>query len=181
MNNEVQLISDGDGLAVIGNPAAVERFLVSEGLQSRDLGLPRLRSVLSTGAGTAQAGSEIAALSGRWVKLTEDSAKAIKKYDLMKGSESHVSRAVAMDNNKTKKILEIVKPGSSGSMLTNPAMLAGAAGLMAQLAMQQTMDEITDYLAAIDESRRRPSGPEGRRGGGHDRCRVRHRGGHDHP
>ena len=36
-------------------------------------------------------------------------------------------------------------------MLTNPAVLAGAAGLMAQLAMQQTMDEITDYLAAIDE------------------------------
>ena len=30
-------------------------------------------------------------------------------------------------------------------------MLAGAAGIMAQLAMQQTMDEITDYLAAIDE------------------------------
>ena len=36
-------------------------------------------------------------------------------------------------------------------LLTNPAMLAGAAGIMAQLAMQQTMDEITDYLATIDE------------------------------
>ena len=29
MDNEIQLISDGDGLAVIGDPAAVERFLVS--------------------------------------------------------------------------------------------------------------------------------------------------------
>ena len=28
MDNEIQLISDGDGLAVIGDPAAVERFLV---------------------------------------------------------------------------------------------------------------------------------------------------------
>ncbi len=36
-------------------------------------------------------------------------------------------------------------------MLSNPAVLAGAAGIMAQLAMQQTMDEITDYLATIDE------------------------------
>jgi hypothetical protein len=35
-------------------------------------------------------------------------------------------------------------------MLTNPAMLSGAAGIMAQLAIQQTMAEITDYLAAID-------------------------------
>jgi rRNA processing protein Krr1/Pno1 len=30
-------------------------------------------------------------------------------------------------------------------------MLAGAAGIMAQLAMQQAMNEITDYLATIDE------------------------------
>ena len=44
-----------------------------------------------------------------------------------------------------------MKPGTVGSMLTNPAMLAGAAGIMAQLAMQQTMQEITDYLAVIDE------------------------------
>jgi hypothetical protein len=35
--------------------------------------------------------------------------------------------------------------------LTNPAMLAGAAGIMAQVAMQQAMDDITDYLAKIDE------------------------------
>ena len=52
MDNEIQLISDGDGLAVIGDPTAVERFLASEGLSSKDLGLPRLRAVLGTG-GTA--------------------------------------------------------------------------------------------------------------------------------
>ena len=38
-----------------------------------------------------------------------------------------------------------------GALLTNPALLAGAAGIMAQVAMQQTMDEIIDYLATIDE------------------------------
>ncbi|MFS4488180.1 hypothetical protein [Dietzia kunjamensis] len=37
-----------------------------------------------------------------------------------------------------------------GQALASPAMLAGAAGVMAQMAMQQTMDEITDYLAVID-------------------------------
>ena len=47
-------------------------------------------------------------------------------------------------------ILEFINKPGAGSMLTNPAVLAGAAGLMAQVAMQQTMDEITDYLAAID-------------------------------
>src|SRR5205814_7290575 len=34
VDNEIQLISDGDGLAVIGDRAAVERFLVFEGLSS---------------------------------------------------------------------------------------------------------------------------------------------------
>ena len=49
MDNEIQLISDGDGLAVIGNPTAVERFLASEGLPSKDLGLQRLGSLSAPG------------------------------------------------------------------------------------------------------------------------------------
>ncbi len=56
MSSEIQLISDGDGLAVIGDRAAVDRFLVSEGLPSRDLGLERLGSVLGKGAALVQAG-----------------------------------------------------------------------------------------------------------------------------
>lgn len=149
MNDEIHLISDGDGLAVIGEQAAVDRFLASEGLAGRDLGLERLGSVLSTGAAAAQAGSGIAAGSGRWVKLTEESARALKKYPLMKGSKSDLSRAVLTENGKIKGLLELAN--THGSLLSNPAVLAGAAGVMAQLAMQQTMDEITDYLATIDE------------------------------
>src|SRR6185369_7093775 len=49
------------------------------------------------------------------------------------------------------QIRGFVQFAGPGSFLTNPAILAGAAGIMAQVAMQQTMDEITDYLAAIDE------------------------------
>jgi hypothetical protein len=149
MDDDIELISDGDGLAVIGSPTAVERFLVFEGLPSKDLGLPRLGSALSAVAGAAQTGSEIAANSGRWVQLTEQSARALKKYELMKGSHAGVSRAVLTKNGKIKGLLEITR--TPGSLLSNPALLAGAAGLMAQLAMQQAMDEITDYLAAIDE------------------------------
>ncbi|WP_326828518.1 hypothetical protein OIE13_19780 [Streptosporangium sp. NBC_01810] len=55
MDSEIQLISDGDGLAVIGSPTAVERFLVSEGLPSKDLGLQRLTPTLSAAAGAARA------------------------------------------------------------------------------------------------------------------------------
>ncbi|KAB8186392.1 hypothetical protein [Microbispora catharanthi] len=150
MNDEIQLISDGDGLAVIGDPTAVERFLVSEGLPSKDLGLQRLGSVLNIGAEAAQAGSEIAANSGRWVKLSKESAQLVERYGLRQSSKSGLSSGVLKGNKgHIKGFVEFAK--GPGSLLTNPALLAGAAGIMAQLAMQQTMDEITDYLATIDE------------------------------
>lgn len=150
MDSEIQLVSDGDGLAVIGDAAAVERFLAAEGLPSKDLELPRLGEVLGTGGAAAQAGSELAANSGRWVKLTKESAKMAKSHGLRESSKSGLSTGVVKGSKgQIKGFVEFAK--GPGSLLKNPAVLAGAAGVMAQLAMQQTMDEITDYLVAIDE------------------------------
>jgi O-acetyl-ADP-ribose deacetylase (regulator of RNase III) len=146
---EIELISDGAGLAVIGDPAAVELFLASEGMPSKDLDLPRLDRLLGTGGAATQAGAEFAANSGRWVKLTEESAQAMKKYKLMKGTSPGVSRAVLTEGGKSKGFLQIVR--TPGSSLANPALLSGVGGMMAQLAMQQAMEEITDYLATIGE------------------------------
>lgn len=149
LDHELELITDGDGVAVIGPPLAVEQFLTSRGLaESRDLGLQNLRRTTGGAAGVVQAASQIAENSGRWIKLTEKSAKALKDLPAMKGSSGDVARAIVMKNGKTKHILEFVR--TPGAMLTNPAVLAGAAGIMAQVAMQQTMDEIIDYLAKID-------------------------------
>ncbi|MEU5697285.1 hypothetical protein [Streptomyces aurantiacus] len=150
MDNEIQLISDGDGLAVIGNAADVDRFFVSEGLSAKDLGPQRLKSLLGTGAAIAQAGSEIAANSGRWVKLTPKSAALIKKYGLRESLKTGCSTGVLRGpKGQIRGFVEIAK--APRSFLSNPAALAGVAGIMAQLAMQQTMGEITDYLAGIDE------------------------------
>ncbi|MFG3040905.1 hypothetical protein ACGFYZ_28795 [Streptomyces sp. NPDC048330] len=150
MDDEIQLISDGDGLAVIGDRTAVERFLASEGLPSKDLGLRRLRSALGSTASVAQTGSEVAAHSGRWVQLTKESAELVNKYGLRESSKTGLSSGVLKGRKgQIKGFVEFTK--SPGSLLSNPALLAGAAGIMAQLAMQQTMEEITDYLATIDE------------------------------
>jgi len=148
MSDEIELIADEDGLAVIGDPAAVERFITTEGLTSKHLGLERLRPAMGHAATAAQVGSHIAASSGRWVKLTKESAKALQKYPLMKGSSPGVSRAVLMDGGKINGIIQFVK--GPATFVANPAVLAGAAGIMTQIAMQQAMDEITDYLAKID-------------------------------
>jgi len=147
MDDMVELISDGDGLAIVGDSSAVERFMASTGLL--ETGGPRRGSTFSMGASIAQAGSEIAADSGRWVKLTEESAQAVKKFGLMKTKTPGVSHAMVGQPGDIKQWIQIVK--TPGSMLTNPAMLAGVAGIMAQMAMQQQMDAIMDYLAVIDE------------------------------
>jgi len=148
--NEIQLISDGDGLAVIGDPADVERFLAAEGLPSKDLGLPRLKTVASAGSAVARAGSEIAANSGRWMKLTSESAHLVKKHGLRESSTNGLKTGVLKgQKGQIGGFVEFAK--KPGSMLSNPAILAGAASIMAQLAMQQAMDEITTYLATIDE------------------------------
>lgn len=150
MNQEIQLISDGDGLAVLGSPDAVERFLSAEGLPSKDLGLQRLGPRLSAAAGITQAGSELAANSGRWVKLSKESAQLVDKWGLRTSSKTGLSSGVLKGpSGQIKGFVEFTTKGP-GSLLTNPAVLAGAAGIMAQLAMQQAMDEITDYLATID-------------------------------
>jgi predicted transcriptional regulator len=150
MENDIELICDDQGLAVIGETQAVERFLRSEGLSSKSLDLPQLRSMLSGGATAAQAGSEIAANSGRWVKLTKESAEMIEKYGLRENAKSGLGTGVIKGKGgQVKGFVEFVK--GPGAALTNPAVLAGAAGIMAQLAMQQAMDEITDYLAVIDQ------------------------------
>lgn len=148
-SDEIELLVDGDGVAIIGAPGAVDRFLVSTGLASRELGLPRVSALLGDGSAALQVGSHISSGSGRWVQLTKESARAAKQLDLMKGSSADVARAVVTKNGKITGILEFAR--TPASLLTNPALLAGAAGLMAQLAMQQTMDEITDYLVAIDK------------------------------
>jgi hypothetical protein len=83
------------------------------------------------------------------VKLTEESARAVKQFGLMETKTPGVSHAMVGQPGDITRWIQIVK--SPGSIVTNPAMLAGAAGIMAQIAMQQQVEAIADYLAAIDE------------------------------
>ena len=154
MDDEIALVKDGDCLAVVGNgPTVAERFLAAEGLASRDLGLHRLGSSLGTGGAALQAASGISSNWGRWVKLTEDSAGVAKRLPLVRDTETGNFYAIAKaQNGQFAKNLQIVAhPGSLIVNFTSPAMLANVGALMSQQAMQQAMDEIKDYLAAIDE------------------------------
>jgi hypothetical protein len=150
VDDEIELISEGNGVAVIGEPKAVETFLRAEGLWdlSKMFDLRRLRSLLGIGSDIAQASSEIAANSARWLKLTPESARLVSEHGLTETKAPGVSWVIVGAPGRVKNWLQTEQ--GVGSLLTNPATLSGVAGLMAQVAGQQTMAEITNYLDSID-------------------------------
>jgi hypothetical protein len=150
MDDEIQLVSDGDGLAVIGDPKAVDLFLIAEGLESSELDLNRILPSLGTAAAAVEAGSQIAANAGRWVKLSEHSAHLMNTSRLMTGSAPGLNRAVfTTSKGKITNLVEFAQ--RPADLLMNPAVLSGVAGLMTQMAMQRAMDEINEYLEVIDK------------------------------
>ncbi|WP_146081956.1 hypothetical protein [Pseudoclavibacter sp. Z016] len=145
----IEVVSDGTGVAFIGDPAVLDRLLAQAGLTARDLNLPRLSSASNIGGAAFQAVSAIAESSGRWVKITEESARKMQQMSLMKGSAPGLKRAVLTDKGRITGLIEIVR--TPASFLSNPAVLTSAGALMTQMAVQQAMDDIQDYLAEIDQ------------------------------
>ncbi|MFV1503259.1 hypothetical protein [Mycobacterium kansasii] len=151
MGNEIELVADGDGLAVIGNSADVERFLLDHGLDrapSKVLDARRLSSFAGTGGTALRVGSEVAANSGRWVKLTAESAQAVKQYGLMATKTPGVSHAMIGKPGEVKQWLQIAKAPTS--LLSGPLALSALSTMMQQQAMQQQMDQIVEYLQEIN-------------------------------
>ncbi len=151
MGNEIELVTDGDGLSVIGAPTDVERFLLDQGLDrapSRALDDRRLTALLGTGGTAAQVGSEFAANSGRWVKLTAESAAAVKDYGLMATKTPGVSHAMIGRPGEIQRWIQVSR--APGALLAGPLVLPALATMMQQQAMQQQMDEIVEYLQQIN-------------------------------
>jgi len=148
VSGAIQLISDGDGLLVVGEQDDVEHFLTSEGLSARPFSLDKVRDVLNAGAAIAQSASDMTEQTGRWVKLTKESAETLRRLGMVDSKTSGVTHATLNRSSEVKQWLQ--RAGSPSALANNPAAVACAAGIMAQIAMQQLVDEITDYLVAID-------------------------------
>ena len=150
MTDEIELICDGEGLAVLGDPTAVKRFLDSEGLraQSQELRLERLGPALETGSNIAELVSDIYANTGRYVRLTKDSAEDVRRFGLMPTSVRGISHAMIGEPGSISKWIQI--EDGPASLLMNPAVLSGVAGIMAQIARQQEVRALKEFLVSID-------------------------------
>lgn len=153
MDHEIELVSDGEHLAVLGEPSAVEAYLASSGLESQELDLPRLSTLMGLGGAGAQVASTLAASgrtadAARWVRLTPQSAAKVAAEGLTPTKVPGVSHAMIGKPGASRSWIQLDK--GPGQLPASPGLLAGAPALMAQLAMQQAMSEIADYLEVID-------------------------------
>ena len=150
MTDAIELICDGEGLAVLGDPTAVKRFLDSEGLrtQSQELRLERLGPALETGSNIAELVSDIYANTGRYVRLTKESAEDVRRFGLMPTSVRGISHAMIGEPGSIRKWIQI--EDGPASLFMNPAVLSGVAGIMAQIARQQEVRALKEFLVSID-------------------------------
>jgi hypothetical protein len=153
MSGEIELVSDGDGVVVIGRRSAVERFLDHAGLlpEADEFALGRLSSVLKAGADVAKTASGIAEQSARYLKLTPESAKRLQDAGgLMKTKTKGISHAM-LGETGTKSLKWLQVEDGPASLLTNPAVLSGIGGLMSQCAQQAEAHELKALLVRMDE------------------------------
>jgi hypothetical protein len=150
MDEDVHLICDDQGLIVIGPPSRVAALLAKRGLTSsaKTVNLRRFWPRIGILSEVADAGIEQYANSARWLKLTPESAALRKQFGLIETDSPDVFYALIGEPGKVKKWAKV--EAGPGSGLTNPAVMSGVAGIMAQVAMQQQLDEIKGYLIAID-------------------------------
>lgn len=154
MSNEIELIGDGDGLAVIGHSTDVERFLLDQGLSlvpSRELDMHRLWSRLNTAGAVLEVATVLAENSGRWIKLTAESAEWVHQRGLMQTKTPGVFHAmIGSGPGHSEKWLQVVQQGP-GVLTAGPMAPLMLATMMQQQAIQQQMDEIVEYLQEINE------------------------------
>ena len=83
------------------------------------------------------------------MKLTEESAEAVRQYGLMPTKTPGVSHAMIGKPGEIKQWLQIAQ--APGALLSGPLALSALSTMMQQRAMQQQMDEIVEYLQEINE------------------------------
>lgn len=153
MAGEVELVNDGEGVVVMGERSSVERFLRDTGLlvHSHSFDLGKLSSIARTGGETATTVAQAIEQSGRYLKLTPESAKRLKDAGgLMKTKTKGVSHAMlGKTGEKSLKWLQVEE--GPAALLTNPAVLSGLGGLMSQVAQLAEAHELRALLVKIDE------------------------------
>ncbi|MGO0576870.1 hypothetical protein [Ornithinimicrobium panacihumi] len=145
-SDTVTVFESGDGILLFGGEDVLAHL-------DRELGgLSRVVSSRSLARATghaATAAGQLSAQSGRWVKLTKESAtqlKRLKEHSIDK--DGYISGVLRGKNKKFAHQLKIENL-SKGALLT-PAAPAVLGSIATQYALESALSDITAYLEVID-------------------------------
>lgn len=131
-----------DGVLLFGSDAALQAIDTNAGVVSRSISTKHL--VRATGYVGTAAGSLIAE-SGRWVKLTTDSARDARAVG---GVSQLASGVIRGDKGEIVKHLHFENVSKVAGL--TPAAPAVLGAIAAQYAIESALDDITAYLKEID-------------------------------
>ncbi|MDO5678650.1 MAG: hypothetical protein Q4G35_14230, partial [Propionibacteriaceae bacterium] len=137
---EVILFEDGDGFLVFGREAALAEVEASTPVATRTIEPSKLAQLGNIVSGIGQWQE----MSGRWMKLTPESAHLKQMAGAIGSKDGHLLGMVRGDKGQIYKHLRF-----EHAMLT-PAAPAALGAMATQMALQAALDEITEYLEVID-------------------------------
>ncbi|MDO4606006.1 MAG: hypothetical protein Q4B12_01630 [Bowdeniella nasicola] len=152
MSEEVSVVSDDQGTLIFGNENSVQQFCERHGLTEWSHEIPRARlgRWLRLGAQTLSEVNQIAQQSGVYIKLTPDSAAALKAAGgLMPTATKGISH-VMLGKTGTRSLKWLQADTRTSALAHNPAVLRGVSGLLTSLSQQLEAQELNEFVARID-------------------------------
>ncbi|OKY86879.1 MAG: hypothetical protein BHV59_07840 [Bifidobacterium sp. 56_9_plus] len=128
----VTIIQDEQGIVFLGDAGTIDLWLKDEGFGSKAFTAKAIQTVSSASKGAQTVGNAMA-------------ESGVAKYGKNCKKGPFQAGVVRQPNGHIIKHLQFTQPGQ-----LNPAMLTGISGVMAQMALEQAVSEITDYLKEID-------------------------------
>lgn len=145
-SGSVTIYEGNDGILLFGSEQSLALFDERTEVSARPLSkrdVARFGGQVSAGAAVAQAES------GRWVKLTQESARLVKELGSTSiGKDGLQSGVVRGDKGKIVKHLRFENVSKAGAL--TPAAPAVLGSMATQYALDAALDEILTYLETID-------------------------------
>lgn len=148
MAEEIEVYGDDDGIMLLGDSEDIRQALAELQISEEHTTDISKAAILKTAHRATKMFGKAQDRSGRWVKLTKESAQKARKHGLLR-------------NNSTGNFMGVIGKGGKGGIKGNvqfekiaggfnPAKVANVEMLMLTMALERAMKEMTDYLKQID-------------------------------
>lgn len=151
-SDEVEIFGDENAIVAFGQGKSLTQFLKDFGILERATSLSKnqLNVFVGKAAGAVQTASEAIANSGMYIKLTPEDAKRLKESGLLKSKNLPKGQSYVMFGEPGKVSSWVKADVGPGTLLTNPAVVSGVAGLMAQQALQSQLQQFHERFDSVE-------------------------------